>query len=108
MKDVIVAEGDIGVWHYKKYLSGFCELDCKTTLGSFTWSTLVAGLYQTSQIQNLPFNITDPKAIAQVTGSSIAWISNVQEAVDNITIGFVSSAQSTTLDVNIHVVGNWS
>lgn len=108
LKDAVVDEGTSGAWHYIKYKSGFAELDAKVSLTSLSWSSLITNLYQTSQSISLPFTVQNAKATAQVTGSVVAWVSNVQEQTGSISIGLVSDTQSNSINVNVYVCGNWS
>ena len=106
--DVIVDEGDSSNWHYKKYKSGLVELEGQFTLSSLTWNAYATYFFNTTKSINLPFTVTNPKAIVGVTGSSEAWVLNVQATTSALTVGLCSDAQRTSLTVNCHVTGTWS
>lgn len=126
IKDAIIDEGTSGSWTYKKYKNGTCECDATISLSSLLWSPYIsyekitdvtttppttqtiALLFQASKSIDLPFNVTGAKATAQVTGSTIAWTTNVQEQASSVSIGLVSKIQSASLTVNVHVSGAWN
>lgn len=108
INDVVVSEGADSGWHYKKYKSGFCELDGQVTLSSLSWTALTTELFSTSKAVNLPFSVSGAHAIAQITGTASTWVSDVTESSSSVTVGAISTTQSTSLTVNIHVTGTWS
>lgn len=108
ISDVVVSEGTDSGWHYKKYKSGFCELDGQVTLSSLSWAALTTELFSTSKAVNLPFYVSGAKAIAQIKGTASTWVSDVTESSSSVTIGAISTNQSTNLTVNIHLTGTWS
>lgn len=113
--DFIVDEGTSSDWNFKKYLNGSCELDATITMSSLSWSSYLSYedasaqtvdlLFSASKSIDLPFDIAGAIATVQVTGSTVAWVTNVQEQTDSITIGLVSDTQSSSLTVNVHVYG---
>ena len=108
INDVVVSEGTDSGWHFKKYKSGFCELDGQVTLSSLSWTALTTELFSTSKAVNLPFAVSGAHAIAQITGTASTWVSDVTESSSSVTVGAISTTQSTSLTVNIHVTGTWS
>lgn len=113
--DFIVDEGTSSGWNFKKYLNGSCELDATITLSSLSWSSYLSYedasaqtvdlLFSASKSIDLPFDIAGAIATVQVAGSTVAWVTNVQEQTDSVTIGLVSDTQSSSLTVNVHVYG---
>jgi hypothetical protein len=126
IKDAIIDEGTSGYWTYKKYKNGTCECDATISLSPLSWSSYISYekitdvtttppttqtidlLFKASKSIDLPFNVTGAKATAQVTGSTIAWTTNVQEQANSVTIGLVAKTQSSSMTVNVHVSGAWS
>lgn len=115
LEDYIIAQGESNDWTYIKYANGAVELWKKQTLNSLSWSSYLSYedasaqtvdlLFSASKSIDLPFDIAGAIATVQVAGSTVAWVTNVQEQTDSVTIGLVSDTQSSSLTVNVHVYG---
>ena len=110
--DFVVEQGDSGIWSYRKWYSGRCELYGyhKTTLAVKTAS---GNLYRSESIATtLPFKVYDMTSVVDC-GDFNAWASSITYRTEdgNPTISYViwrgATYDATDWYTSIHVTGRW-
>ena len=108
--DSVIERGISGVWHYRKWRSGYCELWTKTNV--LPPSSIQEGSNYYSDIctLDLPFRVSD----GVVTGSAhfLHWVANAEVWEDGWTVGFrlMRSTEVLTdmeVPVQLHIRGQW-
>lgn len=108
--DSVIERGIAGIWRYRKWSSGYCELWTKTNV--LPPSSIPAGSNYYSDIctLDLPFRVAD----GVVTGSAhfLHWVANAEVWEDGVTIGFrlmrgteVQTDAEVPVQLNVH--GTW-
>lgn len=110
--DYIISQGISGVWFYRKWSSGYCELyGCGTATASYvqTWN----GMYHCTVHVNLPFSVSSGRMFynSQVdTGfgmsanqSGTKWDS----AIKKVQLDSLGSQKAGSFGYTIHIFGKW-
>lgn len=110
--DYIVSQGISGVWFYRKWASGYCELyGCGTTTTSYiqSWD----GMYHCAGDVSLPFSVKSGRMFynAQVdTGFGISanqsgtrW----DTAISKVQLNTLGSQKAGNFGYTIHIFGKW-
>lgn len=62
-----IEEGTSGIWRYRKWSSGYCELWGKRSISNMACTTALGNMYRTDLINSttmaFPFPITDPRVV---------------------------------------------
>ena len=109
---VVEEQGQSGIWRYRKWSNGFCELWGKATItGAFTQHS--SGSYRMTGSVTLPFTVTDIAATASHSGNSSTYYSYVANVYSpdgttiNVALDRISAASNATSVVSIFVAGRW-
>lgn len=84
--DVVVESGSAGVWHYRKWRSGYCELWTKTKVLPPSSIRDGSSYYSDICTLDLPFHVSD----GVVTGSAhfLHWVANAEVWAEGWIVGF--------------------
>lgn len=112
--DYIVSQGISGVWFYRKWASGYCELyGCGTVANSTYVQTWMSSMYHCSATINLPFSIKSGRMFynSQV-GSGFGWNPNQSgtkwdSAISKVTLESLGSQKNEKFNYTIHIFGKW-
>ncbi len=110
--DYIVSQGTSGVWFYRKWASGHCELyGCGTTTTSYIQAWL--SMYHCRAKVNLPFAVSNGRMFynAQVD-TGFGWNANQSgtkwdSAVTQVTLETLGSQKAGNFGYTIHIFGKW-
>lgn len=106
--DYIVEQGDSGIWHYEKWLSGKAKCWCTTEVTTITYDDLLLGLgYIQSQdfpedlFVDAPYYVSvngyalgiQSNTISNITLSNVEWCSMVHIEVESAEVRFLIEAQ---------------
>lgn len=105
--DYIVEQGESGIWHYEKWLSGKAKCWCTTEATTITYDDLLLGL-GFIQSQDFPENLfvdtpyyvsvngyalgIQSNTISDITSSNVEWCSMVHIEVESAEVRFLIEA----------------
>ncbi len=106
--DYIVEQGESGIWHYEKWLSGKAKCWCTTEATTITYDDILLGLGYI-QSQDFPENLfvdtpyyvsvngyalgIQSNTISNITSSNVEWCSMVHIEVEPAEVRFLIEAQ---------------
>lgn len=112
--DYITSQGTSGVWFYRKWNSGVCELyGCGTVSVSTYIQTWMSSMYHCSATIGLPFSIKSGRMFYNTqVDTGFGWNPNQSgtkwdSAVNKVTLQTLGSQKSGKFNYTIHVFGYW-
>lgn len=72
--DFAIEQGVIGIWKYKKLISGKCEIESKFTSGFDAGMAWIGGFYHRGPYMQLPFAIYNPRLIGAHQNNSVLGV----------------------------------
>ena len=114
LPDYVVDQGTSGIWRYRKWNSGFCEVWGRTTLTLTNYATVNSWYgYNTGSI-SLPFTVYEPVTqISAKVGTGFAHSGNCYSASDSASISAITAyaianqSGSQTTVWHISIQGKW-
>lgn len=107
--DYVVEEGTNGIWTYKKWSSGFCEVYGTYTDNSSTaYTSAGVGYYRTLNV-NLPDVLTsvdNPQVTARTGNVGGTTLLNVSTTAISVLI-FSTTTTGRPIDLYIDIKGRW-
>ena len=117
LNDSVIAQGTYGMWYWRKWRSGFCELFGEAkheTADTSEWQTVKTGLYYKHYSSApFPFEIYDNKVVGVspayegITGVFFANVRYVKDLMIYYDLITFDKTWTFTGAIRYHVVGRW-
>ena len=112
-KDYIVEQGTSGIWTYRKWNSGYAELDGTLPSASYNTSAVSGALYYTStdKFSSFPFTFTKllslSSAMMPTSSNCGAWAGSI--TTKGIGILYIQRGSNSTVtgSICVRVTGKW-